>query len=303
MNYTLIESFCALAQRLNFTKAAADLFITQPTLSRNIAALENELGVQLFHRNNHSVCLTEFGKQFLPYADRIKRANDDVASFTRAFSKRTQSSIIKEARIGVATLQFTKFLPAFISYMNSEMPDVRFCVINGLQKNIFQQLKDNKLDIIFTDGRSLENEKGLDTLLVRRNYMKLVVPVGHPAAKLPGPVPLSMIPELGLPLLTIDTTLSGWSKDLFPTLEIKQMQSDTHGLSLIESGLGFSICQEGMREIFPPSVAFLDIENDPLYMDATIAWIKNFDSLPWQKDLLHNLSVFVDAYSSWKLSK
>jgi len=69
MNYALIESFCALAKRLNFTKAAADLFITQPSLSRNIVMLEIELGFQLFHRSKHSVQLTELGRKFLPYAE------------------------------------------------------------------------------------------------------------------------------------------------------------------------------------------------------------------------------------------
>lgn len=81
MNYILIESFCALAKRLNFTKAAADIFMTQPSLSRNIVMLENELGFQLFHRSKHSVSLTELGQRFLPYAQSIKDANDRAAVF------------------------------------------------------------------------------------------------------------------------------------------------------------------------------------------------------------------------------
>ena len=52
MNLEQIESFLVLAQRLNFTQAANDLFMAQPALSRLIAALEKELEVQLFHRNS-----------------------------------------------------------------------------------------------------------------------------------------------------------------------------------------------------------------------------------------------------------
>jgi len=207
MNYALIESFCALAKRLNFTKAAADLFITQPSLSRNIVMLENELGFQLFHRSKHSVQLTELGRKFLPYAEEIKKSNDNAASFASHIAKNARSAIIKEIRIGVATLQFTRFLPAFIAYMSSEMPELRFSITDGLQQDVFQQLRDNQLDVIFTEGSSLGDRRGLDTLLLRRDDMKLVVSSDHPCAKRFGPVPLSTLHEYGLPLVTVDTTI------------------------------------------------------------------------------------------------
>ena len=65
MNLEQIESFLVLAQRLNFTQAANDLFMAQPALSRLIAALEKELEVQLFHRNSRGVSLTPAGEAFL----------------------------------------------------------------------------------------------------------------------------------------------------------------------------------------------------------------------------------------------
>ncbi len=297
MNYVLIESFCALAKRLNFTKAAADIFITQPSLSRNIVMLENELGFQLFHRSKHAVALTDLGKQFLPYAEAIKAANDKAALFAAAISKNAQSAIMKEVRIGVATFQFTKFLPALISYMSAEMPDIRFSVTDGLQDDIFQQLKENELDIILTEGHSLGDKKGLDTLLISRNLMKLVVPVGHPATMVNGPIPLSTLQWYGQPLLTIDTTIHRIVKEQAPALEVKQMHASTQALSLIEAGLGFSICQEGMRRIYPPTVVFLDLEED-LYMEATIAWIKDANAPAWRDKFLHKLSVFVEHYNT-----
>lgn len=294
MNFVLIESFCALAKRLNFTKAAADLFITQPSLSRNIAMLENELGFQLFHRSKRAVELTDLGRQFLPYAEEIKNANDRAQSFAANIVKNAQSSIIKEVRVGVATMQFTTLLPALFNYMSSEMPDVHFAVTDGLQQDIFQQLKDGKLDIIFTEGNGLEDKRGLETILLRRNYMKLVVPEGHPATGVDGPIPLSALQEYGLPLLTVDTTVSSRADELFPGLEIKQMRSSTHAATLIEAGLGFSICHEGMRRIFPQDVVFLELEGNPLYMDATIAWMKEANAAAWWEKFLHHLKVFVE---------
>ncbi len=298
MNYILIESFCALAKRLNFTKAAADLFITQPSLSRNIVMLENELGFQLFHRSKHSVCLTDLGRQFLPYAEDIKSTNDKAAAFAAAISKNAQSSVIKEVRIGVATLQFTEFIPALISYMSAEMPELRFSITDGLQQDVFQQLKGGKQDIIFTEGDSLGDRKGLETIQMRRNPMKLVVPVGHPATKISGPVPPRTLCEFGQPLLAVETSRYQRVAELFPGLEVKRVRTSTHALTLIEAGLGFSICHEGMRRIFPPSVVFLDLEGDPLYMDATIAWVKDANAPAWRDKFLQQLRVFVESYTA-----
>lgn len=298
MNYALIESFCALAKRLNFTKAAADIFITQPSLSRNIVMLENELGFQLFHRSKHSVCLTDLGRQFLPYALAIKEANDKAVSFAAAISKRAQSSILKEIRIGVATMQFTKFLPALISHMSNETPDIRFSVTDGLQEDIFQALKDDKLDLILTDGNCLREKKGLGTILLHRNCMKLVISANHPSASSSSPIPLSALPGYGLPLLTIDKTIHNQIKELFPHLEIKQLHSATRAIALVEAGLGFSICQEGMQRTCPPTIAFLDLEGNPFYMEATIAWNKDTNAPAWWDTFIHQLTVFVESYAS-----
>ena len=61
MTLNQLECFMVLAQRLNFTQAADDLFMAQPALSRLISALEKELDLQLFYRNSRSVALTPAG--------------------------------------------------------------------------------------------------------------------------------------------------------------------------------------------------------------------------------------------------
>ena len=298
MNYTLIESFCALANRLNFTKAAEDLFVTQPTLSRNIAALENELGVQMFHRSKHSVALTDMGKLFLPYAQNVKKAHEDVDQFVRALSISGTSAILKEIRLGISTLQFTKILPEFISYMNAQFPSIRFKLVDGTKKELLEQLKDKKVDIIFTDGQTAASEKGIETLWLNKSYIKLVLSRNHVLAKNGTSISIGRFSELGLPLLAKDLTLIQWAKENCPEVEMQQIQSDTHRMCLIEAGLGFSLCQEGAKDIFSPDVVFLDIEgNMPISMDAVIAWNEDFPSTPWNKKLIDNIKGFVEYYS------
>ena len=64
MNSFQAECFLALSKSLNFTQTAQEMYISQPTLSRNIAALEQEIGVQLLVRNTKSVELTAAGRHF-----------------------------------------------------------------------------------------------------------------------------------------------------------------------------------------------------------------------------------------------
>src|SRR6202000_3453185 len=66
-----LKVFYTVAQRLSFTKAAAELFITQPAVTKHIKELELQLNVQLFRRNGNSIALTTAGKVLLRYTEKI----------------------------------------------------------------------------------------------------------------------------------------------------------------------------------------------------------------------------------------
>ena len=71
MNIEYLRAFTKLAISNNYTKTAADLFISQPALTKQIKSLEQQLGVELFERTSRSVALSPMGREFLPYAQRI----------------------------------------------------------------------------------------------------------------------------------------------------------------------------------------------------------------------------------------
>jgi len=71
MDTLQLKLFISLAQNLSFTKSANDFFMTQPTVSNQIKALEKDLGVKLFNRDSRSVSLTAEGKEFLGFAEQI----------------------------------------------------------------------------------------------------------------------------------------------------------------------------------------------------------------------------------------
>ena len=77
MELRQLKYFIRLAETLNFSAAAKDLFITQSTLSHQILQLENELQQPLFLRNSHEVMLTEAGQTLLPLAKETLRSAED----------------------------------------------------------------------------------------------------------------------------------------------------------------------------------------------------------------------------------
>ena len=68
MELRQLKYFIKTAETLNFSEAARSLYITQSTLSQQVRTLEDELGCPLFHRDSHSVVLTEYGERMLPLA-------------------------------------------------------------------------------------------------------------------------------------------------------------------------------------------------------------------------------------------
>ena len=102
MELRVLNYFLAVAREENFTKAAQQLHLTQPTLSRQIADLEQELGVKLFVRSNHHIILTEDGmilkrraQEILSLADKTKR--DFMQKGKRSLA-RFQSAAVNSVR-------------------------------------------------------------------------------------------------------------------------------------------------------------------------------------------------------------
>ena len=248
-------------------------------------------------RNGERLCQQrQLGEQFLPYAENIKKAHDEAASFAAGVVEDSNSPMVKEVRIGVATMQFVDFLPAMISHMKAEMPEVRLLVTDGFQAYVLQQLKEDKLDVILTEGHSLENQEGVDSVLLRRSNMKLLAPATHPLAQKKELVSLKELSEFKLPLLSADVTLTSLVKKMVDgEIDIQYFQSTTMAASLVEAGFGIAICREELLKLFSPNLVYLDIE-ERLHMEATVAWMKD-DGVPaWKKKFLGEMSTFVKEY-------
>lgn len=143
MELRVLNYFLAIAREGNFTKAAQQLHVTQPTLSRQIADLEQELGVKLFIRSNHNILLTEDGmilkhraQEILSLADKTKRdflQKDETLSGTIS--------------IGSGEFRSTEYLAKIIAKFRKKYPNVKYEIYSGNAGNIRDYIERGFLDI------------------------------------------------------------------------------------------------------------------------------------------------------------
>ena len=126
----------AVGQRLNFTRAAADLSVAQPALSQQIGALERELGVRLFDRTNRSVRLTDAGRAFMRRAERILADIDRTAEEMTAFAGGLRGRVV------VGTYQsFAEYtLPKLMGRFHALYPGIEIALREGMADDLLAGL-------------------------------------------------------------------------------------------------------------------------------------------------------------------
>ena len=119
MNTTQLECFLAVANFLNFSRAAEQLKITQPAVSHQINTLENELGVKLFHRTSRTVRLTQEGYVFTQYAGEILK----LSGISKARMTESRSGGALRLGIGCRNTAELRLLESALTRMRREMPE------------------------------------------------------------------------------------------------------------------------------------------------------------------------------------
>ena len=120
MNTTQLECFMAVANFLNFSRAAQQLRITQPAVSHQINTLEDELGVKLFHRTSKSVRLTQEGFQFTHYAGEILKLTD----LSRARMKEAREEAPQRLVVGCRNTGELRVLIPALDQLRREEPQL-----------------------------------------------------------------------------------------------------------------------------------------------------------------------------------
>ena len=149
--------FVTLAEHLNFTKAAAQLNITQPPLSRAIKSLEDSLGNTLFTRSKRNVVLTEFGEYFYPIA---KQQLNEFSALKKHADSFEDGSV--SLRIGFVIASYERLVDPLHRYLQRQVEDVHIELFEYSNVQDFtKRLKLGELDIAF--AYAPVNERGIES--------------------------------------------------------------------------------------------------------------------------------------------
>jgi DNA-binding transcriptional LysR family regulator len=143
MELRVLNYFLAVAREENITKAAQLLHVTQPTVSRQLMQLEEELGVQLFERSNHNIVLTEDGMILKRRAQEIL----SLADKTKQDFLEKEESLSGNIAIGSGEFLSTSVLSEILSAFHEKYPLVQYSIYSGNGENVRERIERGLLDV------------------------------------------------------------------------------------------------------------------------------------------------------------
>ncbi len=284
-----IRYFVAVAEELNFTRAAARLGIGQPPLSQQIKDLEAELGVALFRRVPHGAELTEASKTFLEEGRRALVASQGAANAAR----RAGRGEFGRLRVGfTGSAHFNAVVPSLVRDFSRRYPDVHLEFEEANTYRLLDMLALGTLDAAFAHS-GLEDRARFDTTQVKNEPLVAVLPSGHRLSA-EAAVPLAGLAEDTF-ILKPRRVGPELHKAIFeacegvgfePRLGHEAPQLATV-VSFVAAGLGVSLVPTSMQQMKAAGVTYLPLAGAQASVNLSLVWrrhegstvVKNFVGL------------------------
>ena len=172
MLFGQLECFLAVARLGNLSRAAEEMFLTQPTLTARLKALEEEVEDQLFVRTSRGMRLTEAGKEFLPYAERSVASFEEGRRRLEELRGASGGRLVLGASPGVGTYA----LPGLLERFTAAYPQVSVSVRTGHSEDILEMVLREEVQLGLT--RAMRHPE-VESLRLYEDEMVLVVDPGH----------------------------------------------------------------------------------------------------------------------------
>jgi DNA-binding transcriptional LysR family regulator len=286
-----LRYFVAVAEELHFGRAAERLFIVQPTLSKQIAALEKELGVPLFMRTKRHVELTSAGAAFLEDARQVL-AQTEGATLRAKQASRGEVGLLE---IGFVAPVLYDLLPHMLRAFRAQYPDVRLSLHELHSREVLNGLLSRDLHIGFS-RLPVGAGKGLRVQPLVEEPVLVALPEGHPFAARES-VPLADLADEELILITrtqepelYDSYVTACSTAGFSPRVAHEVDRTHVAVGLVAGGLGICFVPSSAQRIAHPQVAYRPLTDPSPRITFGAVWssgpvapvLQNFLSLrPW----------------------
>lgn len=197
MDFDQLETFLEVARHTSFSRAAEKRFRTQPAISSQIRALEEEVGARLFDRSGGKVALTGAGKLFQQYAEQILEARKTMLVTVAEMERVPRGEIVVGANEGTCL----HILPEVFAEFKKLYPNVGVQISRLERAKIMDSIIDNSVD--FGVVSTPVDDKRLTVVSIHRDELVIIAPPGHPLSRMqqagiadvvPFPV---LLPKLG----------------------------------------------------------------------------------------------------------
>lgn len=254
----LLNYFLVVAREQNMTRAAAELHISQPALSAQIADLERQLGIKLFKRTNKSTLLTEDGILFRARAQELIDLTNKIES---EFTSGT-GDISGDIYLGCGETYIMSHISSVFREIQKEYPNIHLHIYSGDAEAVIERLDKGLLDIGLLLGPTF-HEKYDYLSLGMHDTFGLLVPANSPLAK---NNTLSITELHSLPILVPNQVLSG-AHDLgdFDAGLLNPVGSYnliTNATYLVEQGVGYAFCLANLVNITGRNLKFIPLQEE-----------------------------------------
>ncbi len=292
MELRVLNYFLEVAREENITKAAQLLHITQHTLSRQIASLEEELGVELFIRSNHSINLTEEGLLLKRRAEEIITLSEK----TKAELLSSSTELSGEISIGCGELKTVEFIAKVMAKLQKKYPLVTFTMISGNADEIKSRIESGLLDIGLLN-KPVDTDKYESIDIPIKDIRGALLSVNSPLASKEYLTPKDLLEEkLLVPnRLVVQKSLAQWFGVSLDELKIVGTHNLLYNASvMVRNNVGIAIGVELDCE-------YKDVKFIPFYpyeeYGSVIAWKKTSQMSAVIKEFLKTAKLCLESIS------
>lgn len=254
----LLNYFLVVAREQNMTRAAAELHISQPTLSTQIAELERQLGIKLFKRTNKNTLLTEDGVLFRARVQELIDLTNKIESeFTSG-----ESNISGDVYLGCGETYIMSYISSVFREIQQEYPDIHFHIYSGDAGAVIERLDKGLLDFGLLLGPHF-NEKYDYISTGMYDRFGLLVP-GDCSLAQKETISLDEIEKL--PIIIPNQVASGAHDlgdfDISVLHTVGSYNLVTNATYMVEQGLGYAFCLDNLVNTQGRNLKFLPLEQD-----------------------------------------
>jgi DNA-binding transcriptional LysR family regulator len=271
MSFDYLKGFLEVARARNFSRAAATLYRTQPTLSQQIQRLEEEFGGKLFNREFKAVRLTPAGVTLQRYAEQLLALRAEALDAITQMRENPRGTL----RIGTNDATCLYVLPHALAVFRRLYPQVLVNIHRNFSHKILQRIKEGNLDIGIVSLPRVVN--GLQFLPIFSGELKVVTPSSHPLAYKKDITaedisfyPL-LLPKTGRTRKLIEDLLRPYRKKLQISMELASVEIIK---KFVAAGIGISLIPEAFAqaEVAAGSLKLIPVRGRKFYRELGLVF-------------------------------